>query len=71
MAHIFHPKRTKRCAFCKRWDGDAKLVFKNPQMGFEFITAQGKCMATNNKRPSTDGHSCKHYEPSVEASRLL
>ena len=72
MAYVFHPKRVQRCAFCKRWDGDAKLTFKNPQQGFQFEAAMGKCMASNgNKKPSHEGQSCQHYEPSVEVSRIL
>ena len=69
---IAHPKKMQYCAFCKRWNGDAELVFKSPTAGFQYTTGVfGKCMATNSNRPSTSGQGCKSYEPSVEASRLL
>ena len=68
----YHPKRGPKCAFCKRWDGDAKLTFKSPVVGFQYTTGvYGKCMATNSNQASTNGAGCKKYEPSVEASRLL
>lgn len=69
---LFHPKNGKRCALCKRWDGNANLIFKSPTTGFQFTTGVfGKCMATNSNQVSTGGTSCRHYEPSVDASRLL
>jgi hypothetical protein len=69
---LYHPKNGPKCAFCKRWTGDADLVFKHPTTGFEFSAGVfGKCMATNSTQPSTGGSSCKKYEPSVEASRIL
>ena len=70
--NVAHPKKGSKCAFCKRWDGDAKLTFKTPIVGFQFRTGVfGKCFATNSNQASTNGAGCKHYEPSVEASRLL
>lgn len=33
---LFHPKNGKKCAFCKRWNGDANLVFKSPTTGFQY-----------------------------------
>ena len=70
--NIAHPKKTQKCAFCKRWNGDAGLEFKNPAMGFQFTTGVfGKCMASNSNQVSTNGSGCSNYEPSVEASRLL
>jgi len=67
-----HPKNGSKCAFCKRWNGDAALTFKSPVVGFQFSTGVfGKCMATNSNQASTNGAGCKNYEPSVEASRLL
>jgi len=69
---IAHPKKAQKCAFCKRWNGDAKLIFKNQHVGYEYESGvYGKCMATNSNQPSTNGAYCKNYEPSVEASRLL
>jgi hypothetical protein len=69
---LYHPKKGSKCAFCKRWNGNADLVFKHPSTGFEFTTGVfGKCMATNSNQPSTGGQQCRNYEPSVEASKLL
>lgn len=69
---LFHPKKGKRCAFCKRWNGDANLVFKSPQTGFQFTTGVfGKCMKYGGTKVSTNGDGCKDYAPSVEADRLL
>lgn len=68
---VAHPKRMKYCVFCKRWNGNADLEFKSPTTGFQFTTGvYGKCMATNATKHS-NGYDCKHYEPSVEANRLL
>ena len=70
----YHPKKQPRgqCAFCKRWNGDAEVAFKNPQAGFEFKLGKfGTCMVFGSTQPSTGGSGCKSYEPSVEASRLL
>jgi hypothetical protein len=69
---VLHPKNGKRCAFCKRWNGNANLTFKNPQAGFEYMLGvYGKCMANNSNQPSSGGTSCPKYEPNVEAYRLL
>lgn len=69
---LFHPKNGKRCAFCKRWTGDARLIFKSPQVGYQFTTGVfGKCMKNGSTQTSTSGNGCKDYEPGVEASRLL
>lgn len=69
---LFHPKNGKRCAFCKRWNGDANLVFKNSQMGYQFTTGvYGKCMKNGGNQASTNGVNCRDYEPSTEANRLL
>ena len=69
-----HPKKGKKCAFCKRWDGNADLEFKGPSTGFLITTGvTGKCMASSSglNMASTAGATCSKYEPSVEASRLL
>jgi hypothetical protein len=69
---LFHPKNGKRCMLCKRWGGDAALVFKSPQTGYEYSTGIfGKCMKNGSNQASTNGNSCRDYEPSYEASRLL
>ena len=70
---LYHPKKGSKCAFCKRWNGDANLVFKSPHTGFEYDGAGtfGICMITNGSKPSSGGAGCKHYEPSVEANRVL
>jgi len=69
---VCHPKRVKKCAFCKRWNGDADLEIKNPASGIYFtMGVYGKCMVRNASRVSNAGDNCKEYEPSVEASRLL
>ena len=69
---LFHPKNGKRCALCKRWGGDANLVFKTPQTGYQFTTGvYGKCMKNGSNQVSTNGVNCRDYEPSVEANKLL
>jgi hypothetical protein len=71
---LAHPKSGKKCAFCKRWNGDANLEFKSPSAGYLItVGVFGKCMASASgiNQPSTGGTSCNKYEPSVEASRLL
>lgn len=70
--HLFHPNNGKRCAFCKRWTGNANLVPKNKQVGFEYDSGvYGKCLANGSSQPSTGGANCRDYEASPEASRLL
>jgi hypothetical protein len=67
-----HPKRVQKCAFCKRWNGNAELEFRSSSTGFQFTSGvYGKCMANNSNQVSTAGAGCKKYEHSVEASRLL
>ena len=68
---LAHPKNYKRCLFCSKWTGDAGLVFKNPQVGYEYKTGvYGKCMQNNSSQPCTGGVGCRDYSPSYEASRL-
>ncbi len=68
-----HPKHIKPCVLCKNWMGNADLEFKSIVMGFQFTKGViGKCVAKNGGSPSSSYcGSCKYYEPSVEASRLL
>lgn len=67
-----HPKTGQKCVFCKYWNGDANLVFKNKIVGFEFQNGEyGKCMANGSNQPCTAGVSCRSYEISYEASRAL
>jgi len=69
---LFHPKNGKKCAFCKRWNGNANFIFKNAQVGYEYeIGVFGKCMKNGSNQPSTGGVNCRDYEPSVEANKLL
>ena len=71
---LAHPKSGKKCAFCKRWAGDANLEFRSPSAGYMITTGvMGKCMASASglNMASTAGTACNKYEPSVEASRLL
>ena len=65
-----HPKRRKICVFCHYWYGNADMRFVNTAVGFEFNnSADGKCMKTNcSKKTHT---YCQHYQPSIEASKLL
>ncbi len=67
---VAHPRTVKKCVFCKRWSGDANMIFKSPQSGFQFdLGVYGRCMANNSNQPSSG--SCSNYEPSAEASRIL
>lgn len=69
---LFHPKNGKRCAFCKRWSGNANLTFKNSQTGYQFTTGEyGKCMKNGSNQVSTNGNGCHDYEPGIDAGRLL
>lgn len=66
-----HPKRTKCCALCKSWDGDANLTLVNQDVGFRADNSKrGKCAKSNNNS-KFGNESCSKYEPSVEASRIL
>jgi len=68
------PKKPK-CAFCKRWSGDAQLTNKGVSGGmirFE-ISAKGKCMAKGNHIPKSavDGANCRDYVLSPEADKFV
>lgn len=65
-----HPKKCKHCVFCNYWISDIKLKFISPTSGYEYEQyTDGKC--------AKKGHTCRaysscvHYEPSVEAKKLL
>lgn len=68
-----HPKKSKYCVFCNRWDGDAKLTLVNSSVGFKFVpNVFGKCAIKNAQRPASfTGSTCKDYSPSREAEKLL
>lgn len=66
-----HPKRAKNCVFCHYWIGDAKMKFVNNVVGYEYDgNAKGKCTKRNGaSTPAV--YTCRDYEPSVDASKLL
>ena len=67
-----HPKNTKKCAFCRKWDGDANLVFKSPQVGFQYdLGKYAKCMKNGSTQPSGGGTVCNYYEPLEKVKALL
>jgi len=66
------PKNYKRCVFCKSWNGNADLVFRNPQLGYQFTSdVRGKCMKNGSTQAASGGSNCRSYEPSYEASKSL
>ena len=69
------PKKNPMCAFCKRWDGDAKLTNQGVVKGFVKFDpyARGACMSgpTRNIKLATNGRGCKDYAISVEADRFV
>ena len=65
-----NPQNTKRCAYCKRWTGDADLVLKPHTIQFT-AGEYGKCLQTNSNQASTNGGNCKYYAPSIEADKYL
>lgn len=67
-----HPKRSRRCAFCNYWTGDAKLRYVSNGVGYEFDNnANGKCIKKNGGITRA-GSSCnKDYEPNLDAKKLL
>ena len=72
MARTTVPKNYKKCALCKRWEGDAGLIYDTGSKTFKFDTGvRAKCAANGSMRESTNGDSCKDFAPSVEASRAL
>ena len=65
-----HPRGNNICVFCEYWTGDAQMKFVNPYAGYEFEnTTLGYC-PKRNTRMGTLG-SCKEYEASREAKKLL
>ena len=66
-----HPKRAKKCVFCKFWFGNADLDFVNSAVGYAYEAyAKGKCTKKNGA--STQAcYSCSAYVPNLDAERLL
>ena len=69
-----NPKSAK-CAFCKRWDGDAGLTNQGVAKGFIRFddSARGICLANQakNTRRANEGSGCKDYVIGPEADRLI
>jgi len=70
----FNPKNAKRCAYCKRFTGDAQLRRGNNNGTVWFKEGvKGKC--TRQVRPmeavSGGGSNCQDYAISVEADRFV
>jgi hypothetical protein len=67
--------RKPKCAFCKRWSGDAQLTNQGLNNGFvRFeISAKGRCMARGSHvhKGAVDGANCRDYEISPEANRFI
>ena len=71
---MFDPRKVKRCAYCKRWEGDAQLRKGNTNGTVAFKDGvYGKCL--KNQHPvqaaSNGGNTCKDYAISVEADRFI
>ncbi len=65
-----HPKRKKCCVFCNYWFGDAGMKFVNSTVGYEYEhEAKGSCTKRNCSTPTYV--NCQHYEPSIDAKKLL
>jgi len=68
------PKKPK-CAFCKRWDGNAKLTNQGVPKGLVRFdsNARGVCLAGQgrNIRIANQGDNCKDYAISVDADRFV
>jgi len=65
-----HPKRKKCCVFCNYWLGDAGMKFVNSTVGYEYEhDAKGPC--TKRNCSTSTYTSCQHYEPSIDAKKLL
>lgn len=64
-----------KCAFCKRWNGNAQLTNRGAGKGFVFFnnSATGKCMAGQNHidKRANEGSGCKNYAISPEADRFV
>ena len=66
-----NPNKDKRCALCKRWQGDtASTLTKGHTPGLVKISAgkQGKCIRTGVSR-SAQELGCTNFEISPEANR--
>jgi len=71
---MFDPRKVKRCAFCKRFEGDAQLRKGNVNGTVWFKEGvKGKC--TRQARPmdasSQGGANCQDYAISVEADKFV
>jgi len=65
-----HPRRDKRCVFCKYWMGDAGLKYVNSSVGFEYERdTLGKCLKRNINHLTY--FSCFDYSPSIDAEKIL
>ena len=67
--------KSPKCAFCKRWNGDAQLTNQGVAKGFIKFndSARGICLANQARatRRANEGSGCKDYAISVEADRFV
>lgn len=69
--YTHHPKRVKKCVFCKYWMGDSQMKYINSIVGFEYETSsQGKC-AKKNGALNFASYTCPNYVPNPNAEKLL
>ena len=69
--YTHHPKRAKKCVFCKFWLGDAQMQYRNSVSGFDYeATAKGKCTKKNGALTAAIS-TCPNYATSPDAEKLL
>ena len=71
---MFDPRKVKRCAYCKRFEGDAQLRKGNTNGTVAFKDGvYGKCLRRQHptQAASNGGSNCQDYAISVEAERFI
>ena len=67
--------KSPKCAFCKRWDGDAKLTNQGVAKGFIRFddSVRAVCLANQarNTKRANEGSGCKDYAISPTADRFV
>ena len=70
--YVMKPKINKVCVFCNNWIGNANMKYLNSVVGYEFDSdARGRCTKKNGAIYRASQFCSSHYEPNIDARRLL
>lgn len=68
----YNPRINKACVFCNNWIGDANMKYLTSNNTYEFDSdAKGKCTKKLGAIQRASSCCSAHYEPNMDAKRLL